>query len=135
MNGLITVTSVLSFRETLARLEVALEKAGLTLFAVFDHAEGAEEAELSLGPTTVLVFGNPAAGTKLMQANQEAGIDLPLKILVWQADGAVRVTYNDPHWIAERHGLDATTDPVITVMANFLTSLAGSLSAPAAPAA
>lgn len=125
MNGLITVDSARTVGETLAQLQSALQAAGMTVFSTIDHAEAAEKAGLTLRPTTVIAFGNPAAGTKLMQVNQSAGIDLPLKILVWEDEsGAAKVSYNDPAWIAERHGLGTATAPVISTMTQLLASLA-----------
>ena len=122
--GLVTVSSAYPVSETLERLQAAIRAAGMTVFAVFDHAAGAKEAGLSLRPTTVVAFGNPAAGTKLMQMNQVAGLDLPLKILVWQDEAnATRLTYNDPRWLAERHSLGDATALVIAAMTMLLASL------------
>jgi uncharacterized protein (DUF302 family) len=134
--GLITVNSTLSATDTLTRLQAALQGVGMAVFAVFDHAAAAKDAGLSLRPTTVLAFGNPAAGTKLMQANQVAGLDLPLKILVWEDEsGAAKITYNDPRWLAARHQLGAQTEPVIAAMANLLASLAEKATTASASAA
>jgi uncharacterized protein (DUF302 family) len=105
-DGLVTLKSAHDVATTLARLTAALDAKGVSVFARIDHAAGARSAGLALRPTTLMIFGNPAAGTPLMQAAQTAGIDLPLKALVWQdADGAVHLTYNDPMWIAARHRL------------------------------
>ncbi|HYL33860.1 MAG TPA: DUF302 domain-containing protein, partial [Stellaceae bacterium] len=105
-NGLISVQSRASVRETLDRLLAALAARKLTIFARVDHAAGAASVGLTLRPTEVVIFGNPQGGTALMQDQQTAGIDLPLKALVWQdADGKVWLGYNDPAWIAQRHGL------------------------------
>jgi uncharacterized protein (DUF302 family) len=105
-DGLITLTSKNDFATTLARLDDILAQKGVTVFARIDHAAGAAGVNMPLRPTTLVIFGNPAAGTPLMQAAQTAGIDLPLKALVWHdADGAVKLSYNDPAWIAARHGL------------------------------
>src|SRR5262245_22206514 len=99
-NGLITVDSAYPAVETLNRLQTALQTAGLAVFATIDHAGAAQKVGLALPPTTVIAFGNPAAGTKLMQSNQMSGIDLPLKILVWENEsGAAKLTYNDPDWL------------------------------------
>ena len=96
----------------------------MTVFATFDHADAAHKAGLALRPTTVVAFGNPAAGTKLMQSNQVAGIDLPLKILVWEDEsGKAKLTYNEPSWLAERHGQEEQISPVISAMTNLLASL------------
>jgi uncharacterized protein (DUF302 family) len=78
-NGLVTLQSVHDFSTTLDRLEDVLKAKGVTVFARIDHAAGAAGVGLTLRPTTLVVFGNPAAGTPLMQAAQTAGIDLPLK--------------------------------------------------------
>jgi uncharacterized protein (DUF302 family) len=109
MNGLVTLRSTHDFATTVARLTAAVKAKGLTVFAAIDHAAGAAEAGMTLRPTTVVLFGSPKGGTPLMQEAQTASIDLPLKALVWQdAHGAVRITYNRPSWIAERHGLGAS---------------------------
>lgn len=122
--GLITIASKHSFSETLKRLNSALQSAKMTVFAVFDHAAAASKAGLPLRPTTVLAFGNPAAGTKLMQANQLAGIDLPLKILVWEDQvSTTRLAYNDPRSLAELYSLGSETAPLIAGMAKLLLSV------------
>jgi uncharacterized protein (DUF302 family) len=78
----------------------------MTVFARVDHAANATAAGMSLRPTELVIFGNPKGGTVLMQDQQRAGIDLPLKALVWEdADGRVSVTYTDPAWIARRQGI------------------------------
>ena len=88
------------------RLETAVTAKGLTVFARIDHAEGASAVGLSLRPTEVLIFGNAKGGTPLMQAVQTIGIDLPLKALVWQdAAGDTWLSWNDPAWLAARHGV------------------------------
>ena len=105
-NGLVTIESVHPASETLTRLEQALKAKDIQGFARIDHAAGATSVELELRPTVVLIFGDPRAGTALMQADQRAGLDLPLKALVWaDAAGKVFVTYSDPRWIARRYGL------------------------------
>jgi len=117
--------SVHDFETTLARLLEALEAKGITIFARIDHAAGAESVGLRLRPTTLVVFGNPAAGTPLMQATQTAGIDLPLKVLVWQdANGSVSLTYNRPSWIVARHQLTAGSAHAATAMGAALEALA-----------
>jgi uncharacterized protein (DUF302 family) len=83
-DGLIVVPSRYGPKETIVRLETELKTKGLTIFARIDHAAGAAQAGLLLRPTELLIFGNAKAGTPLMEANQEVGIDLPLKALVWE---------------------------------------------------
>lgn len=123
--GLITIQSENGAKDTVERLEAAITAAGMTIFARIDHAAGAAEAGLTLAPTLLLIFGNAKGGTPLMQADQATGIDLPLKMLVWQdATGKTWMTYNDPRWIAARHGLPATVDRVVDAMSSGLASLA-----------
>ncbi|HZR73420.1 DUF302 domain-containing protein [Bradyrhizobium sp.] len=105
VQGLTTIKSSHAPDETMTRLEAAVKAKGLTVFARIDHAAGASAAGLQLRPTEVLIFGNAKGGTPLMQAAQTIGIDLPLKALVWQdASGDTWLSWNDPAWIAARHG-------------------------------
>jgi uncharacterized protein (DUF302 family) len=122
--GLVTIPSKYPVKEALDHLESALQAKGVAIFARIDHAAGAASVDMMLRPTELLIFGNPKAGTPLMQANQTMGLDLPLKILAWQdAAGAVWLTYNDPHWLAARHHLPDSlapgVDALATVLANF----------------
>ncbi|MDR3464826.1 MAG: DUF302 domain-containing protein [Xanthobacteraceae bacterium] len=115
--GVVTKPSGAGPAETLERLDAAIRARGMTVFARIDHAAGAREAGLSLRPTTVVIFGNAVAGTPLMQAAQTIGIDLPLRGLVWQdAAGATFVSFNDPAWLAARHGLDPAAKPQVAAM-------------------
>jgi uncharacterized protein (DUF302 family) len=124
-NGLITLPSAYDMPTTLARFGAALEAKGVTVFARIDHAAGAQSAGLALRPTMLIIFGNPAAGTPLMQAAQTAGIDLPLKALVWQGDdGTAHLTYNDPLWIATRHGLGSEVHQAAAALAKALAAFA-----------
>lgn len=104
--GLVVIDSPYSVNETADRLEKAVKEAGFTLAVRWDHAKGAEKAGLKLRPEQLLIFGKPKAGTLLMQSSPTAGIDLPMKYLVWQDEGGkVHVAWNDPAWIAARHGI------------------------------
>jgi uncharacterized protein (DUF302 family) len=97
----------------MSRLEAAVRAKGMTVFARIDHSAGASAVGLSLNPTEVLIFGNAKGGTPLMQAVQTIGIDLPLRALVWQdASGETWLSYNDPAWLAKRHGLSGTEAPI-----------------------
>jgi len=105
-HGLNTVLSRRSVGDTIDALVAIVEAAGLTVFARIDHGAGAAGVGLVLRPTQLLVFGNPTAGTPLMQENQVSGIDLPMKALAWEdADGEVWIIYPDAGWIGARHGL------------------------------
>lgn len=124
-NGVVSLQSRVSARETLDRLLAALARRKLTVFARVDHAAGAASVGLPLRPTEVVMFGNPKGGTAPMQDRQSAGIDLPLKALVFEdADGAAWLIYNDPAWIAERHGLGAASAAAVKAMAELLSAIA-----------
>jgi uncharacterized protein (DUF302 family) len=124
-DGLISVRSSYGPKDTMDRLEAEVKAKGLTLFARIDHAAGGAAVGLSLRPTEVLIFGNAKGGTPLMQSKQTAGIDLPLKALVWQ-DGAgdTWLSYNDPGWLANRHGLGHEADATSNALAAVLEALA-----------
>jgi uncharacterized protein (DUF302 family) len=124
-HGLVSVPSRVSANETLNRLLAALAARKLTVFARVDHAAGAASVGMPLRPTEVVIFGNPKGGTALMQDRQSAGIDLPLKALVSEdADGKAWLTYSDPAWIAERHGLGAASAAAVKAMAELLSAIA-----------
>jgi uncharacterized protein (DUF302 family) len=124
-DGLITLASTFSVKDSLDRLEADLKTKGITVFARIDHAAGAASVGMPLRPTELLIFGNPKAGTPLMQSNQTIGIDLPLKLLGWQdADGKVWLTYGDPAWLARRHHLAAMTDANVGALGTMLANLA-----------
>jgi uncharacterized protein (DUF302 family) len=124
-DGVMTLRSDFGAKETADRLSSALEAKGMTVFARIDHAAGARQAGLELGPTELLIFGSARVGTPLMQANQVVGIDLPLKALIWRdGSGTVWLTYNDPHWITRRHGLGAAASAQADAMAAALAAFA-----------
>ena len=124
-DGLTTIKSNYGPKETMDRLEAAVKAKNLTVFARIDHAAGAAEVGLSLRPTVLLIFGNARGGTPLMQSNQTVGIDLPLKALVWQdASGDTWLSYNDPSWIAKRHGLGHEADATVNAMSAALDGIA-----------
>lgn len=133
-DGLVTVAARGDAKSVTARLETALREAGLHVFARIDHGAGAAEAGLELRPTVLLIFGNAKSGTPLMQAAQTLGIDLPLKMLVWEdAAGKVWLTHNDPHFLAARHGLRPGVSPALDAMAAALPKLAQKAAEGAAP--
>jgi len=124
VQGLITVRSGRGPKDTMNRLEAEVKAKGMTVFARIDHAAGAVEAGLSLRPTEVLIFGNAKAGTPLMQSVQTIGIDLPLKALVWQdASGDTWLSYNDPAWLAQRHGLGDEMEATVKMMTAALNAV------------
>lgn len=119
VDGLVTIRSSYGPEETMNRFEAEVRARGMTAFAHIDYAAGAASAGLSLQPTDLLIFGNARGSTPLMELVQTIGIDLPLKALVWQdASGAAWLSYNEPKWLAMRHGLapeDAANISVLTV--------------------
>ncbi len=121
--GLIAIKSPYNAKETVDRLEIVLREKGLTIFARIDHAAGAAKVGKQLRPTEVLIFGNPQGGTPFMECSQTAGIDLPLKALAWEdASGQVWLGYNDPVYVADRHG--APQCPAVSNLTQALASLA-----------
>ena len=122
-DGLIAVRSPHGAKATMDKLESLVKERGLNVFARIDHAAGAAKVDKTLRPTEVLIFGNPQGGTPLMECSQSAGIDLPLKALVWEdAKAQVWLGYNDPVWIAKRHG--AAKCPVVANLSKALSGLA-----------
>jgi uncharacterized protein (DUF302 family) len=114
MAGLITIQSDYSVKETIDRLTTIVESKALTVFLRVDHANNAAKQGLQLRPTELIIFGNPKAGTVLMQDNQTAGIDLPVKALAWEDEaGKVWLTYNDTKWMADRHDLTEKTQAIL----------------------
>lgn len=106
--GLVEVASHRSVDETIAKLQAAFQEKGLQTFAIIDHSGEAAKVGLKMRPTKVLIFGSPKGGTPLMVAAPSLAIDLPLKALVAEdAEGKVSVTYNDPEYLRERHGVPA----------------------------
>lgn len=120
-DGLVEVKSPHAAKATMDKFEAAAKQRGLNVFARIDHAAGASKVGKTLRATEVLIFGNPQGGTPLMECAQTAGIDLPLKALVWEdASGQAWLGYNDPAFLAKRHGA-----PQCPVVANLAKALAG----------
>jgi uncharacterized protein (DUF302 family) len=120
---MVSLKSGQSVKETLDGFERAAKARGLHIFLRLDHAAGALKVGKSLRPTELLVFGNPQGGTPLMECSQSAGIDLPLKALAWEdASGQVWLSYNDPAYLAERHG--ARSCPVVENLRKALAAIA-----------
>jgi uncharacterized protein (DUF302 family) len=105
------------------RLQAEIRAQGMTVFARIDHAAGAAEVGLALPPTELIIFGNARGGTPLMQSVQTVGIDLPLKALVWEdTAGTTWLSYNEPGWIAQRHGV-TNAEQVASKMAAALSAM------------
>jgi uncharacterized protein (DUF302 family) len=128
--GITTVVSATSFDSTLARLERTAIARGLTIAAKIDHAAAAQKANLTLRPTTLVIAGNPAAGTPLMQADQTMAVELPLRFLVWQGeDGKARVSYDPIKSIAARHKVTGR-DELLTRMTGAIEAIVTAATAP-----
>ena len=122
-DGLVAIKSPYSAKETMNRFEENAKQRGLTVFARIDHAAGAAKIGKTLRPTEVLIFGNPQGGTAFMECAQSVGIDLPLKALVWEdAQGQVWLGYNDPAFLAQRHGVAQC--PTVGGLSKALSGLA-----------
>ena len=139
--GLITIPSQHSVKETIDRLEAGVRERGTTVFARIDHAAGAAEGggggpppptqkiakpppPPPPPPAELLIFGNAEAGTPPMRARQTIGIDLPLKALAWEDEaGQVRLSSNDPTWLAARHSLGPEADAAVAALAGVLVKL------------
>lgn len=120
---LIVKKSPHSVPETLDRLADALKARGIAVAARVDHAGAAAKSGMSLRPTAVLIFGNPKLGTPLMQANQKVGLDLPMKVLVWQDESnQVWLAYAKPERLKADHGLQGQ-DSTLQQMAKALAGL------------
>jgi uncharacterized protein (DUF302 family) len=102
-----TKVSPRSVAETVSRLTGILAAKGLKVFAVIDQSAEASDVGLQLRETTLVLFGNPAAGTPVMVASPPAALDLPLKVLIWADDGQTKVSYYGPEALAARYDLGA----------------------------
>ena len=128
-DGLVTLVSPRSAKETMDRLEASVKEKGFAVVARVDHAAGATRVGKTLRPTELLIFGNPAGGTLLMECAQTAGIELPLKALVWSdAAGKTMLSYNDPTYITKRHNAPAC--PAAAGMSNTLGGIMKAVVAP-----
>jgi uncharacterized protein (DUF302 family) len=123
VEGLTTVPSRFGPKETMDRLATEILAREMKVFARIDHAAGAAEVGLTLRPTELIIFGNARGGTPFMQLVQTVGIDLPLKVLVWEdATGKAWISYNEPEWIAHRHRI-TNADPIVNKLADLLRAI------------
>ena len=105
--GIITKHSSQSVAETLDRLRRLIEDRGFTLFRVIDHSGTAERVGVQMPESKLVMFRKPTVGASVMLAAPPAGLDFPLKVLVWEdGNGAVSVSYNSPGFLAERYHID-----------------------------
>ena len=124
-NGIISVKSSHSVQATGDSLVKVLNSKGMTVFARIDHAKGAKSVGKELRPTQLVIFGNPKIGTVLMQCNQEVGIDLPQKMLIWQdANDQTWISYNSPDYLVNRHNLKECNGKIIAKIKGALKKFA-----------
>ena len=129
-NGIKSVKSSHSVKNTADRLETVLKDKGMTVFARINHGAGAATVGVDLRPTELLIFGNPKVGSPLMKCSRTTGIDLPQKALIWEDEsGNVWLSYNDPQYLNTRHGLSECL-PVIEKVTKALANFAKAATSP-----
>ena len=121
--GLTTVESPYSVSDTTGRLVAAIFRRGITVFARINHAGNARAVGLRMADEEVLIFGDPRAGTVLMQADPRVGLELPLRVVIWSQDGVTRIGYQSPESFGESYELAGRTE-VLRRMAALLADLA-----------
>lgn len=128
-NGLITKKSNYSVKETIDKLEAVLKSKGVTVALRWSHSDKAKGVGIELRPTELLIFGNPKLGSNMFTSKQTAGIDFPMKALAWEDEkGQVWYTYNDPAYLAKRHGItdrDKVLAKMTKALANFSKAATG----------
>jgi uncharacterized protein (DUF302 family) len=126
-SGVIAQRSAYGVEETVARLKKDIAAKGIVFFQEIDQAALAAKAGIELKPSVLLIFGNPPLGTQFMTANPQAGLDWPVRMLVYRdADGAVWVAWTDFAWIARRHGI-ATREAQFHMASEVAASIASSV--------
>lgn len=121
--SIISIESQATVKETADRFEKILTEKGLTIFARINHGRNASDVDLTLGPTEVIIFGNPKVGTPLMQCSKTVAIDLPQKTLFWEdTQGQVWLSYNNPEYLKERHNIQGC-EQVINKISDVLAML------------
>jgi uncharacterized protein (DUF302 family) len=128
--GLITKKSAHPPKETIDRLETQLTQKGITVALRWSHSDRARDVGIDVRPTELIVFGNPKLGSHMFTSNQAAGIDFPMKVLAWEDEnGQAWVTYNDPTYLAERHGIQDRAE-IVQKMTGALQTFTDAAAAP-----
>jgi uncharacterized protein (DUF302 family) len=119
-SGIVAKESAFSVAETIDRFEAILKEKNMTIFSRIDHSKNSDH---TIPPTTLLIFGSPVIGTKLMSSKQGIGLDLPLKVLAYEEAGKVWLIYNDPRYLTERHSISdrmAVVKKMTTALKKFV---------------
>ena len=128
-DGVITVKSAFPIGETIERLKKDIADKGIKFFNEIDQSKLAADAGIMLRPSVLLIFGNPPLGTQFITANANAGLDWPVRLLVYENDkGEVWTAYTDFDWIARRHGIENRTDQ-FKMASSVITSITSSVKA------
>jgi uncharacterized protein (DUF302 family) len=128
-NGVVKVKSAYSMDETIDRIKKDVAAKGIKLFDVIDQAKLAKDAGIELRPSTLIIFGNPPLGTQFITAKAEAGLDWPVRLLVYQdSKGQVWTAYTDFRWIAHRHGI-SNRAPQFKMATEVISSITSSVKA------
>jgi uncharacterized protein (DUF302 family) len=124
----IVARSTLDYAATADRLIQAIDDRGLTVFARIDHAAAAREAGLELAAEEVVLFGNPRSGTPLMQTDPRVGLELPLRILIWEDREGALLGHGDPRELAREYDLQPqheTLERMAALLDELVASAAG----------
>ena len=128
-DGVVRVRSAYPMGETIARLKQDIAEKGIRFFAEIDQSKLAAEAGIKLQPSVLLIFGNPPLGTQFITANANAGLDWPVRLLVFEdGKGEVWTAYTDFDWIARRHGIKNRSDQ-FKMASTVITSITSSVTA------
>ena len=128
-DGIIKVKSAHPMAETIAKLKADIASKGIKFFDEIDQAKLAGDAGIKLRPSTLLVFGNPPLGTQFITAKPDAGLDWPVRLLIFENEhGEVWLAYTDFAWIARRHGI-STRDEQFKMATNVIASITSSVTA------
>ena len=126
-NGIVTVRSAYPIGETINRLKRDIADKGIKFFDEIDQSKLAADAGIKLRPSVLLIFGNPPLGTQFITANANAGLDWPVRLLVYENDkGEVWTAYTDFDWIARRHGIKNRQDQ-FKMASTVITSITSSV--------
>jgi uncharacterized protein (DUF302 family) len=128
-DGIVRVKSAVPMAEAIARIKADIAAKGIKFFSEIDQSKLAADAGIKLPPSVLLVFGNPPLGTQFITANANAGLDWPVRLLVFENDkGEVWTAYTDFDWIARRHGIKNRADQ-FKMASNVIASITSSVKA------